>query len=323
MGELFRVALSGPLEEIRGGLRRGLARQGYAPSVVVIHVRRLVHVSRWLEARGLGAAALDEAAGEAFLADRRAAGRSPAAHRVADAAAGVSARYRGGARFPGRSCRPRRRMSCSPGMPATWPPSVAWLRETVARNVVALRPVLAGLGQRMASLGLGRLTAREVTASSSSQSRQRPGAMPAPGDGAAVAAAVPARRRRHRVRLAGAVPTAAGRKLAGLPRHWPPGRWPRCWRPATWPPRPGAVTGRSCAAVPPGAAGRRGRRAAAGRHRLAAAARSPSAARAAGTSGCPLPADVGEAIVAYLRDGRPPRAGPGGVRRRPGPAPRR
>ena len=76
MCELSKVALSGPLERYAEGFADELARQGYAPSVVVIHVRRLAHVSRWLEARGLDASALDEAAGEAFLADRRAAGRS-------------------------------------------------------------------------------------------------------------------------------------------------------------------------------------------------------------------------------------------------------
>jgi integrase/recombinase XerD len=76
MGELFQVALSGPLEEHAAGFAADLAGQGYAPSVVVIHVRRLAHVSRWLEARGLGASALDEAAGRAFLVDRQAAGRS-------------------------------------------------------------------------------------------------------------------------------------------------------------------------------------------------------------------------------------------------------
>ncbi len=76
VSELSKVALSGPLERYAEGFADDLARQGYAASVVVIHVRRLAHVSRWLGARGLDASALDEAAGEAFLADRRAAGRS-------------------------------------------------------------------------------------------------------------------------------------------------------------------------------------------------------------------------------------------------------
>ena len=76
MCELSKVAVSGPLERYAEGFADELARQGYAPSVVVIHVRLLTHVSRWLEAGGLDASALDEAAGEAFLADRRAAGRN-------------------------------------------------------------------------------------------------------------------------------------------------------------------------------------------------------------------------------------------------------
>jgi integrase/recombinase XerD len=72
MCELLRVAISGPLEGHAEGFAGELARQGYAPSTVVFHVRLLAHVSRWLEARGLDAAALDEAAGDAFLAGRRA-----------------------------------------------------------------------------------------------------------------------------------------------------------------------------------------------------------------------------------------------------------
>ena len=76
MSELSRVVLSGPLEVYAEGFAAELARQGYAPSVVVIHVRLLAHVSRWLEGGGLDASALGEAAAEAFLAERRAAGRS-------------------------------------------------------------------------------------------------------------------------------------------------------------------------------------------------------------------------------------------------------
>ena len=42
MGELLQVALSGPLEEHAEGFAGELARQGYAPSVVVIHVRKVL-----------------------------------------------------------------------------------------------------------------------------------------------------------------------------------------------------------------------------------------------------------------------------------------
>lgn len=43
---------------------------------MAIHVRLLARASHWLQASGLDTAALDEASGEAFLADRQAAGRS-------------------------------------------------------------------------------------------------------------------------------------------------------------------------------------------------------------------------------------------------------
>src|SRR5580692_7990620 len=147
MGELFQVALSGPLEEHAAGFAADLARQGYAPSVVVIHVRRLAHVSRWLQTRGLGASALDEAAGEAFLADRRAAGRSLLLRIGSLTPLLEYLRGIGATPVPG------------PVRPAT-PEDVLLARyagylaaerglsaKTIARHVMALRPVLAGLGR--------------------------------------------------------------------------------------------------------------------------------------------------------------------------------
>jgi hypothetical protein len=143
VGELFKVALSGPLEEHAEGFAAGLARQGYAPSVVVIHVRLLAHVGRSLEARGLDASVLDEAAGEAFLADRRAAGRSMKLRAGSLAPLLEHLRAVGASPVPG------------PVSPAT--PADALLAryagyqaterglspKTIARNVSALRPSLA------------------------------------------------------------------------------------------------------------------------------------------------------------------------------------
>jgi integrase/recombinase XerD len=206
VGELFKVALSGPLEKHAEGFAADLARQGYAPSVVVIHVRLLAHVSRWLEARSLDASALDEAAGESFLADRHAEGRSMKLRAGSLAPLLEYLRGTGVAPVPG------------PVLPAT-PADVLLGRyagyqaserglsaKTIARNVSALRPFLAERS-RDGVPDLGGLTAREVmdfvVAVAAAALRGL-----APGDGPAVLPAVPACRRGHRRR----------RKLAGLPK---------------------------------------------------------------------------------------------------------
>jgi integrase/recombinase XerD len=177
MGELSQVALSGPLERYAEGFAGDLARQGYEPSTVVFHVRLLAHVSRWLEARGLDAAALDEAAGEAFLASRRASGRSARLRTGSLEPLLEYLRGIGAAPVPG------------PVPPAT--PADALLAryagylaaerglsaKTIARNVTAIRPFLGGLAPD-GQPGLGRLTAREVTGFVVTQSRQRPGTVP-------------------------------------------------------------------------------------------------------------------------------------------------
>ena len=222
MCELSKVAISGPLERYAEGFAVDLARQGYASSVVVIHVRLLAHVSRWLEARGLDASALDEAAAQEFLADRRAAGRS--------------ARLRIGSLEPHLEYLRGIGAAPTPGpVPPATPEDVLLDRyagylaaerglsaKTIARNVMALRPVLADLGREdEPDLGLGRLTAREVMDFVVGQSRRRPGSMPH-----LVTALRSLLRFLHvdgvtPAGLADAVPTTAGQKLAGLPKALP------------------------------------------------------------------------------------------------------
>ena len=225
MCELSKVALSGPLEQYAEGFAGDLARQGYAPSVVVIHVRRLGHASRWLEARGLDASALDEAAGEAFLADRRAAGRSARLGMGSMTPLLEYLRGIGAAPVPG------------PVPPAT-PADALLVRyagdlaaerglsaKTIDRHVRAVRPFLESAARGdQPDLGLGRLTAREVMDFVVGQSRQWHGSMPHLVTGL-----------RSLLRflhvdgvtatgLADAVPRAAGHKLAGLPKALPAGQ---------------------------------------------------------------------------------------------------
>jgi integrase/recombinase XerD len=217
VGELFQVALSGPLERYAEGFAAELAGQGYAPSVVVIHVRRLAHVSRWLEARGLDAAALDEAAGRAFLADRQAAGRSVRLRIGSLEPLLEYLRGIGVAQFPG----PVPAAAQENALLTRYAGYLASERglsvKTIARNVTALRPFLAAAGPD----SLAGLTAREVTDFVVSQSRQRPSTVPH-----LVTALRSLLRFLHvdgvtATGLADAVPTAAGRKLAGLPKALP------------------------------------------------------------------------------------------------------
>ena len=306
MGELFQVVLSGPLGEHAEGFADELASRGYAPSVVVIHVRLLAHVSRWLEAGGLDASALDEAAGEAFLADRRAAGRS-APLRIGSLAP-LLEYLRGIGAAPVHG----------PVPPAT--PADALLAryagylaaerglsaKTIARNVTALRPFLACPAREdQPDLGLGRLTAREIMDFVVAQSRQRPGTVPH-----LVTALRSLLRFLHvngvtATGLADAVPTAAGRKLAGLPKALPAEQvaamLASCDR--------GTALGRRDLAVLT-VLSRLGLRASevAGLrledidwHR----GEITVTGKGSRTERLPLPADVGTAIVGYLRDGRP------------------
>ncbi len=223
MVELSKVAVSGPLEEHAEGYAGWLARQGYAPSVVVIHVRMLGHVSRWLEGRGQDAAALDEAAGEEFLAWRRAAGRS--------------ARVRIGRLQPlldylrGIGVTP----VPSPAPPATETDALlaryggylalerGLSAKTIARHVSAVGPFLATLDLN-GRPDLDWLTAVGVTDFVVAQARQNPGRVShlVTGlrsflrflhvDGLIVGG------------IAEAVPTAARWKLSGLPKALPPGQ---------------------------------------------------------------------------------------------------
>ena len=208
-------------------------------------------MSRWLGARGLDASALDEAAGEAFLADRRAAGRSLLL-RIGSLAplleylSGI-----GAAPAPG----PVPPATPADALLARYAGDLATERglsaKTIARNVMALRPFLAGLArEEQPDLGLGRLTAREVMDFVVGQSRQRPGTVPH-----LVTALRSLLRFLHvggvtASRLADAVPAAAGRKLAGLPKALPRSRWPAWWRHATRPRPWAAVTWRSCCCCP-------------------------------------------------------------------------
>ena len=69
-----QVRVMGPLLPFAAGFREELARRGYTPLSADNQVRLLAHASRWLAARGLGAAEFTPERAGAFLRSRRGAG---------------------------------------------------------------------------------------------------------------------------------------------------------------------------------------------------------------------------------------------------------
>lgn len=74
MGKPSRVRVTGPLEPYACGFREELARQGYTPHSASNQLRLMAHASRWLERRWFGVGELTPARVEEFLAHRRAEG---------------------------------------------------------------------------------------------------------------------------------------------------------------------------------------------------------------------------------------------------------
>lgn len=74
MGDPWRVRLTGPMEVYASGFAVELARSGYTKNSTANQLRLLAHLSRWLAAEGLGVEDLTPAVCDAFLAARRAAG---------------------------------------------------------------------------------------------------------------------------------------------------------------------------------------------------------------------------------------------------------
>ncbi len=74
MNDPGRVRVSGPLSECRDGFAEELARQGYTAGSAQRQVLLLAHLSRWLDSRGFRAADLAPGRVEEFLQARRAEG---------------------------------------------------------------------------------------------------------------------------------------------------------------------------------------------------------------------------------------------------------
>ena len=64
----------GPLGAYAEGFRAELERLGYTPLTAAVHIRLMAHLSRWLARQGMQASELSPAVVEAYFAERRAGG---------------------------------------------------------------------------------------------------------------------------------------------------------------------------------------------------------------------------------------------------------
>jgi site-specific recombinase XerD len=219
-GDPSRVCVPGPLAEFADGFAAELARRGYRPSSVAFHLRLMAHLSRWLQGQGLVVTGLTPEVAGRFLADRREAGY------VAGLAAGSLEPLLGFLRVGGVVPVPVPAAAAGPAEAllaryAGWLARERGLAETtIERNTGLLRPFASGL-VRDGRLRLDGLTGAADSAFVADHARRRPAATPR------MATALRSLLRFLHAEgltgagLAGAVPPAAGWKLAGLPKALP------------------------------------------------------------------------------------------------------
>jgi site-specific recombinase XerD len=293
------------LEAFAPGFLAELDRVGYSPLGATLQLRLMARLSRWLESGGLGPAGLTEGVVERFLAERRAAGYR---EYVTPRATAPLLRYLRGLGIAPPPRPPRVSMTAAEVLLERFGEYLTLERgvtaETVEGYVHAVRPFLTGLGDH--ELDLPGLSAAQVTAFVVER-------CPRQSRGAAKMTVTALRSLLGFLHvegliersLVGAVPSAASWRLSGLPRALEPNQVRRllssCDR--------ASATGRRDVAIlvllvrlglrAGEVAGlglddvdwRAGELIVVGKGRRA--------------ERLPLPVDVGEALAAYLTDGRP------------------
>ncbi|MGH7477952.1 MAG: tyrosine-type recombinase/integrase, partial [Longimicrobiales bacterium] len=305
MKDPSRVRVSGPLAPYAHGFAMELSRLGYTPVSASFQLQLLAHLSRWLSGEGLDPTGLEPAVMAAFLAARRTEGYTN--YLSIKALAPLLGYLRGLGVAPVPAEPP---LTAVEELLARY--RVYLLRErglaasTVRCYADLVRPFLAGRTRPDGGLELERLRPADVTAFVLAQSRRR-----RPRSAKLVVTALRSLLGFLHVDgvlarpLAAAVPSVAGWRLSGLPRGLGPAQ----------------VRGLLAACDRRTAVGRRdfavltllvrlGLRAG----ELAALAledvdwrRGEITVRGKGDrrERLPLPVDVGEALTAYLRPGRP------------------
>jgi hypothetical protein len=72
-----RLEMSGPLAPRGAAFTKWLGHKGYAPTVVQIHRRRMIHLIHWMQALGIDTAEFGPATVGAFVSAQSAVGRLP------------------------------------------------------------------------------------------------------------------------------------------------------------------------------------------------------------------------------------------------------
>jgi integrase/recombinase XerD len=213
-----RVRVAGPLEPYAEAFRGELAGQGYSPDAAAVHLQVMGHLSGWLAGQGLGGSALTPAMVDAYVAERRSA--RCANHQTSRALAPLLGFLR------------RREVVPAPVPPSPTAPVemvlaryARWLaaerglaEATIRRNVELVRPFLAGR-ERAGRVELEHLRAADVTAFVVARCHNARG-----GTAPRMVGALRSLLRFLHVEglidqpLATAVPSVAGWKLAGLPK---------------------------------------------------------------------------------------------------------
>jgi integrase/recombinase XerD len=297
--------VTGPLAEYAGGFRAELVRLGYTPLTAAGQLRLMAHLSRWLDAGSLSSQDLELPVAERYFEARRSAGY--ANERTVTALAPLLDYLRGLGKAPAPPTGPATETGQVLNRFAAYLAAERGLTErTVALNVRLAGPFLQQrAAERDGRLGLDQLTAAEVRAFVLDQARKQPRSAKR-----IVTALRSLLRFLHvdgglAIPLAGAVPSPAGHALAGLPQALEPGQ----------------VEAMLASCDPATATGRRDRAVLLLLSRMGLRAgeaaglglddidwrRGEITVRGKGgrRDRLPLPADVGTAIVAYLRDGRP------------------
>jgi integrase/recombinase XerD len=305
MRDPSRVRVAGPLEPYAEGFRGELAERGYSPDAAAVHLQLMGHLSRWLASQGLDGAALTPAVVDAYLVERRSA--QCANHRTGRALAPLLGFLR------------RQEVAPAPVLPSPTAPVEMVLARyarylaaerglaetTIRRNVELVRPFLAGRDMG-SQVDLEQLTAGEVTAFVVARCRDARG-----GTAPRMMTALRSLLRFLHVEglidqpLASVVPSVAAWKLAGLPKALDDGQvaalLASCDR--------GTAVGRRDLAILTVLVrlGLRASEAAALRLDDIDWRRGEIVVHGKGNrhDRLPLPADVGQAIVAWLTAGRP------------------
>ena len=164
MRDPSRVRVSGPLACYADGFRGELAERGYSRGAAAVQLQVMGHLSGWLAHRGLDGSGLTAAVADAYLAERRSMGCASHWSRRALAPLLGFLQQRDVAPVPGTSGPEAGPVEALLGRYARWLASERGLAETtIQRNVGLVRPFVARL-RRADRVELEHLGAGDVTA---------------------------------------------------------------------------------------------------------------------------------------------------------------